>query len=151
MVSHSTRATLFWCAIAAQVVGAQIFFWDALPDYRAFTAGAGEVASPEDFAVAGLGIFIMQLAYWPARRLQFQMHFAHRVILGHLLLCVSELSFFFIAALATVAVFDHWKESQFTLWKFILLSAASFAFVCYKRQLAMIGDAMLERKATMPD
>jgi hypothetical protein len=24
---------LFWCAIIAQVVGAQVFFWDALPDY----------------------------------------------------------------------------------------------------------------------
>ena len=109
------------------------------------------MASPEDFAVATLGILVMQLGYWPARRLQFQMHFAHRVILGHILLCVSELSFFFIAALATVAVFDHWKESQFTLWKFIFLSAATFAFVCYKRQLATLGDAMLEQQATTPD
>jgi hypothetical protein len=24
---------LFWGAIIAQVVGAQVFFWDALPDY----------------------------------------------------------------------------------------------------------------------
>src|SRR4029079_18450275 len=126
MVNQTTRAALFWCLITAQVAGAQIFFWDALPEYRAFTAGASGVASPEDFAVATLGILVMQLGYWPARRLQFQMHFAHRVILGHILLCVSELSFFFIAALATVAVFDHWKESQFTLWKFIFLSAATF-------------------------
>src|SRR5262245_19632543 len=107
MANHSTRPAVFWCTIATQVVGAQIFFWDALPDYRAFTAGTSGVASPEDFSVAALGILLMQLGYWPARRLQFQMHFRHRVILGHVLLCVSALSFFFIAALATVAVFDH--------------------------------------------
>jgi hypothetical protein len=86
----------------------------------------------------------MQSAYWYARRLQPQIQFRHRVVLGHVLLCVSEVSFFFVSALATVAMFDHWKRGQFVLWKLVLLASAIFAFFCYKRQLASVGDALLE-------
>ena len=50
------------------------------------------------------------------------------------------------SALATVAMFDHWKRSQFVPWKAMLLVSAIFAFFCYKRQLASVGDALLEIK-----
>ena len=112
MNSPASKAR-FWCAIIAQVVGAQLFFWDALPDYRELTAGEVVVGTPEDFAFAMFGFVVMQSAYWYARRLQPQIRFRHRVVLGHVLLCVSEVSFFFVSALATVATFDHWRRSQF--------------------------------------
>jgi hypothetical protein len=143
MNGSSTKA-VFWCAIIAQVVGAQVFFWDALPDYRELTAGEVVVGTPKDFAIAMLGLVIMQSAYWYARRLQPEVRFGRRVVLGHVLLCVSEVSFFFVSALATVAMFDHWRRSQFVLWKLVLLASAIFAFFCYKRQLASVGDALLE-------
>jgi len=90
----------------------------------------------------------MQSAYWYARNLQPRIQFRHRVVLGHLLLCVSEVSFFFVSALATVAMFDHWKRSEFILWKLGLLAVAIFAFFCYKRQLASVGDALLQVRTT---
>jgi hypothetical protein len=138
--------SLFWSAIIAQVAGAQVFFWDALPDYRELTAGGAVRGTLKDFAIALLGLAVMQAAYWYARRLQPQIRFRHRVVLGHALLCVSEVSFFFVSALATVAFFDHWKRSDFVLWKLMLLLSALFAFFCYKRQLASVGDALLEAK-----
>ena len=135
---------LFWCAIIAQLAGAQVFFWDALPDYRELTAGEVVVGTPEDFAFAVFGLVVMQSAYWYARRLQPKIRFRHRIVLGHVLLCVSEVSFFFVSALATVAIFDHWRRSQFVFWKLMLLASALFAFFCYKRQLASVGDAVFE-------
>ena len=143
-MNGSATKPLFWGAIIAQVVGAQVFFWDALPDYRELTAGGEVAGTPKHFAVALLGLVIMQSAYWYARRLQPQVRFRHRVVLGHVLLCVSEVSFFFVSALATVAAFDHWKRSEFVLWKALLLVSAIFAFFCYKRQLASVGHALLE-------
>ena len=143
-MNGSATKPLFWGAIIAQVVGAQVFFWDALPDYQELTAGGEVAGTPKHFAVALLGLVIMQSAYWYARRLQPQIRFRHRVVLGHVLLCVSEVSFFFVSALATVAAFDHWKRSQFVLWKAMLLVSAIFAFFCYKCQLASVGDALLE-------
>jgi hypothetical protein len=136
----------FWGAIIAQVVGAQVFFWDALPDYQVLTAGGVVAGTPRDFAVAVLGLVLMQSAYWYARRLQPQIRFRRRVVLGHVLLCVSEVSFFFVSALATVAMFDHWERSEFVPWKLILLASAIFAFFRYKRQLGSVGDALLEIK-----
>ena len=143
-MNGSASKRVFWCAIIAQVIGAQVFFWDALPDYRELTAGVVEVGTPKDFALAMVGILAMQSAYWYARRLQPQIRFRHRVVLGHVFLCVSEVSFFFVSALATVAMFDHWRRSQFVFWKLMLLASALFAFFCYKRQLASVGDALLE-------
>jgi hypothetical protein len=143
-MNGSTTKRLFWCAIIAQVAGAQLFFWDALPDYQELTAGGVVVGTPKDYVFAVVGLVIMQISYWYARRLQPQVGFRHRVVLGHLLLCVSEVSFFFVSALATVAMFDHWRRSQFVLWKLALLASAIFAFFCYKRQLASVGDTLLE-------
>ena len=96
-MNGSASKPLFWCAIIAQVVGAQVFFWDALPDYRELTEGAVVVGTPEDFAFAMFGLVVMQSAYWYARRLQPRIRFRHRVVLGHVLLCVSEVSFFLSA------------------------------------------------------
>jgi len=140
----NSQKPLFWGAIIAQVVGAQVFFWDALPDYRELTAGGEIAGTPQHFAIAVVGLVLMQSAYWYARRLQPHVRFRHRVVLGHLLLCLSEVSFFFVSALATVAAFDHWKRGQFVLWKAMLVISAVFAFFCYKRQLASVGDALAE-------
>ena len=41
-------------------------------------------------------------------------------------------------------MFDHWRRSQFVFWKLMLLASALFAFFCYKRQLASVGDVLLE-------
>lgn len=142
----NSQKPLFWGAIIAQVAGAQVFFWDALPDYQQLTAGGDLVGTPRDFVVAVFGLVLMQSAYWYARGLQPQIRFRQRVVLGHVLLCVSEVSFFFVSALATVAMFDHWKRNQFVLWKAMLLVSAVFAFFCYKHQLASVGDALLEIK-----
>src|SRR6266480_3611323 len=150
-MNGSASKRLFWWAIIAQVVGAQVFFWDALPDYQELTAGAVVVGTPRDFAIAVFGLVLMQSAYWYARRLQPEIRFRHRVVLGHVLLCVSEVSFFFVSALATVALFDHWKRSQFVFWKAMLLVSAIFAFFCYKRQLASVGDALLETQPEHAD
>ncbi len=143
-MNSSATKLVFWGAISAQVVGAEVFFWDALPDYRELTAGGEMAGTPKHFAIAVLGLVIMQSAYWYARRLQPEVQFRHRVVLGHVLLCLSEVSFFFVSALATVAAFDHWKRGQFILWKAMLLISAIFAFFCYKRQLASVGDVLLE-------
>jgi hypothetical protein len=143
----NSQKPLFWGAIIAQVVGAQVFFWDALPDYQELTAGGEIAGTPQHFAIAVFGLVLMQSAYWYARRLQPQIRFRHRVVLGHLLLCLSEVSFFFVSALATVAAFDHWKRSHFVPWKAMFLVSAVFAFFCYKRQLASVGDALLEIKS----
>jgi hypothetical protein len=85
----NSRKRLFWSAIIAQVVGAQVFFWDALFDYQVVTPGAVVVGTPSDLAVAVLGLVIMQSAYWYARRLQPHIRFRH---LLYWVMCFSVLA-----------------------------------------------------------
>src|SRR4029453_3596890 len=114
-MNGSSTKTLFWCAIIAQVAGAQVFFWDALPDYRELTAGEVVAGEPPDFSPAGFWLFIIKSPSLYGRRLQPEVRFRRRVVLGHVLLCISEVSFFFVSALATVAMFDHWRGSALVL------------------------------------
>src|SRR5436305_13133845 len=98
-MNGSPTKALFWWAIIAQVAGAQLFFWHALPDYQELTEGAVVAGTPKDFAIAVFGLVVMQSAYWYARRLQPKISFRHRVGLGDVLLCVSEVSVSFVSAL----------------------------------------------------
>jgi len=52
-MNGSASKSLFWRAIIAQVVGAQLFFVDALPDDQELTAGGVVVGTLRDFAVGG--------------------------------------------------------------------------------------------------
>src|SRR5438132_5745600 len=107
-MNGSQTKALFWWAIVAQVAGAQLFFWDTLPDYRELTAGEIVVGTPKDFAIAVFGLVVMQSAYWYARRFQPQVRISRRVLFGHVLLCVSEVSFFFFSTLSKDHMFIHW-------------------------------------------
>src|SRR5438045_7801748 len=102
-MNSSATKPFFWCAIIAQVAGAQLFFWDALPDYRELTAGDIVVGPPKDFAIAVFGLVIMQSAYWYSRRLQPQLRFSGGVLLCHVLLLFIGVSFSFFSALTTLA------------------------------------------------
>ncbi len=63
-MNGSATKPLFWGAIIAQVVGAQVFFWDALPDYHELTAGAVVVGTP--------GIFSSHRRVYSNSRLPFE-------------------------------------------------------------------------------
>jgi hypothetical protein len=132
----------FWCAIVAQVAGAQIVIWDGRPLYEKLVTGATKVGSPRDYALGLAAIVLMQAGYWFAYRRQPRLRFARHALIGHLLACAGAMSFLFVAALGTVILLDHWEEWSFVLWKACMLVAMMFAFYCYKRQLVGLGESM---------
>lgn len=89
-------------------------------------------------------VIMMQMGYWFAYGVQRNLRFGRKVLIGHVLCCVGEVSFLFIAALGTVILLDHWHEWQFVFWKAGMLIAMIFAFYCYKRQLVGLGETMLK-------
>jgi len=144
VTKESTNKVLFWCAIAAQVAGAQIIIWDGRPLYQQLMTGATNVGSPKDYALDFMAIAVMQVGYWFAYRLQPRLRFRRNAVVGHLLCCIGEVSFLFIAALGTVVLLDHWREWQFVSWKAGMLVGMIFAFYCYERQLVGLGERMLK-------
>ena len=118
--------------------------WDGRPLYQRLVTGATNLGSAKDYALGFVAIVVMQVGYWFAYRLQPHLRFRRNVFVGHLLCCIGEVSFLFIAALGTVVLLDRWHELQFVLWKAGMLVGMIFAFYCYERQLVGLGETMLK-------
>lgn len=134
---------LFWCLIAGQAVGSQILIWGGLPVYQRLRSTA-EGATASEFAIAFAAVALMQACHWPALALTRRLEFGRNVVLGHVLVCIGELSLFFVAALTASIAFDHFKELKLTLWKLFMLGAMVFAISAYKYQLMSLGESMIE-------
>ena len=135
---------LFWCFLAAEATGSQIILWKGIPIYRRLLSAGTQGAGTGDFVLAAVAVLLMQVGHWSAFRLKPRLQFRRNVLLGHILICIAELSLFFASALAVVILFDRMGELHFTLWKAIILLAILFAICCYKHLLSGIGDLMIE-------
>ena len=135
---------LFWCLVAGQAAGSQFLIWNAAPLYHGIRTGAIHGARGTDLALALAAASLMQACHWPALRLVRRLQFRRNVILGHVLVWIGELSLFFIAALATLIVFDRFGEVEWLWWKALALAAVLFAITSYKYQLMSLGEAMID-------
>src|SRR5262245_10023615 len=108
---------LFWCFIAIGAAGSQIILWKGMPIYRRLMSPGTQGGGSEDFVWAIVAVLLMQAGHWLAFRLMPRLQFRRNVLLGHVLVCIAELSLFFVNALAVVVLFDRMGELQFSLWK----------------------------------
>lgn len=134
---------LFWCLIAGQAVGSQILIWGGIPVYHRLRS-APQGATSEELAIALAAVVLMQACHWPALALRRRLEFRRNAIVGHVLICIGELSLFFIAALTALIVFDHFGELAWTPWKVFILAAMVFSISGYKYQIMSLGEAMIE-------
>jgi len=139
-----SNRTLFWLLIGLQAAGSQVILWFGLPLYHRLLAGGRGSATDLQLGMATLAVVMMQSGHWISMRLQPRLRFPRRVILGHVLFCVGELSLFFINALAVVVAFDRFNEVQFNVWKFALLAGILFSVCSYKYQVGSLGEQLIK-------
>lgn len=147
-MNSSRDRILFWCLIAAQAAGSQVVIWSGVPIYKRLRSAAGEGIAPKEVVLVLAAVVLMQTSHWFALSLGRRLQFRRNIVLGHVLIWIGELSLFFIAAVATIILFDRFGEWEFVLWKALLLAATLFAVTSYKYQLMSLGTAMIE---TEPD
>ena len=143
-MNPSRDKTVFWCLLAVQAAGGNIILWKGIPVYRRLLTPGPQGADFGTFALALGAVFFMQVGYWLAFRIQQRLRFQKNVLLGHMLLCLGELSFFFANALAAVILFERLEEVVLVPWKLVVLAAILFAVFCYKHQLETLGERMIE-------
>jgi len=144
IINSSRDKITFWCLFAAQAAGAQIVLWVGLPIYRSLLSDRPSGAYAREIAIVIAAVTIMQAAYWYAYHVQPRLRFRRNIVLGHVLLWLGELCFFFPSALAAVILFDRLKEARLVPWKLCVLASMLFAMLCYKHQLETLGETMLE-------
>jgi hypothetical protein len=104
----------------------------------------GDGAYNSELITAVVAVALMQATHWPALSLRRRLQFRPNAFLGHILICIGELSLFFTAALATIILFDRFGELQFSVGKTCVLAAILFSITSYKYQLMSLGDLMIE-------
>jgi hypothetical protein len=147
-MERSRDHDVFWCLLATQTLGSLVLIWVGLPIYQHLNSAESGGATTRVFAIALAAVAVMQTAYWPAHALKQRLHFRFRrnALLGHVLICMGELSLFFMAALTTVALFTQFSGMQHPLWKFGVIILGLFAVSCYKYQLMSLGEKLIDAK-----
>ena len=135
---------VFWCLLAVQVVGSYVLIWTWGPTYHRLISTGTMTTSPKQFGVSLVAIGVMQAAYWPAHALKQRLQFRSNVLLGHIMICIGEFSLFFAAAVTTVVLFDHFRESPRIPWKLAVLALTLFAVSCFKYQLMSVGEKLID-------
>ena len=149
-MKSSSDKVVFWCLIGVQAACSQFIIWNGVPVYNQLLSDIRTGASAKQIELALSAAVIMQVGYWLAFRLKQQLHFRRHVLLGHVLIWIGELSLFFIAALATILLFQCIETVKFEIWKFFVLAVVLFAVACYKHMLMSLGDELIkgEREIT---
>lgn len=143
-MNHPSDRALYWSLLAVQAAASQVIIWGGIPTYQRLHSGGNEGASSKEFVIALVAVIVMQAAHWASLPVGQRLQFGRNVLLGHVLVCVGELSLFFVAALSSLILFDRLGDLEFALWKLFVLVALVFAASSYKYQLMSLGALMIE-------
>lgn len=142
---------LFGCLLAVQTAGTAVVLWKGLPIYRHLLEARHDGDTPDEFWLACIVVLVMQTTYWLALQVQPHLRFSRNIVLAHVLLWLSELSYFFPHALAALCLFDRFQDVEkmsFFPERLILLAVLLFSMYCFKHQLETLAEALSEPEAS---
>jgi hypothetical protein len=147
--SEHPTAKLYLLLLAIQVLGAIIFVWQQLPEFRQIALNPGKQLPQEtisDLVTAGI-LCVMQIGFWYRVR-NIPIPFRRpNMILNHLFLFLGRLSFIFGSALFSLAAFRHLPELGsetdilLAAWRGAVLIACLFALFCASLEVERLGQA----------
>jgi hypothetical protein len=99
------KARLYWVLFAVESVCAAAVLYSGVPLYRALLKGPGpDEPAHEVLLKTAIAVVLMQASYWSRRRVR-PAGLKRRVLLAHLLMFTSRLSFVFAGSLLSLVVF----------------------------------------------
>jgi hypothetical protein len=149
MKTNAPHPKTYLLLLAIQILGALVFIWQQLPEFRQIAANPGEQLPHDGFSdLLAVGVLsIMQISFW-SRLLYIPIPFRRpNMLLNHMLLFVGRLSFIFGSALFSVVVFRHLpefgRETDFLLvtWRGVILVGGLFALFCASLEVERLGQA----------
>jgi DMSO/TMAO reductase YedYZ heme-binding membrane subunit len=143
------QTAIYLLLLAIQIVGAIVFVWQQLPEFRQVVTNPGEQLPKDtssDLMTAGI-LFVMQVAFW-VRLLRIPIPFRRsNLFLNHFFLFLGRLSFIFGSALFSVVVFRHLPElgrdTDFLLMarRGLIFVGCLFALFCTSLEVERLGQA----------
>jgi hypothetical protein len=137
------------CLLAMQFLGAMLFVWQELPDFRQLLLVPGQQLPKDtwsDLMMVGV-VLIMQTGFWiRVRRVPIPVSTAN-MFFSHAFLFLGRLSFIFGSALFAVVVFRHLPElrpetsTTLLAQRAVIFVACLFALFCSSLEVERLGQA----------
>jgi hypothetical protein len=148
-IDEQPKAVIYLCVLAIQIIGAILFVWQQLPEFRQIAVNPGNQLPYDTFSdLKTVGVLlVMQVSFW-CRLLYIPIPFRRpNMVLNHVLLFLGRLSFIFGSALFAVVVFRHLpelgRETDIFLAarRGIILVGCLFALFCTSLEVERLGQA----------
>ena len=143
-MTQSSKNILFWCLLAAQGIGSQLLIWTGAPLYNRLRSSVTEDATSKEVMLLFVAVFVMQGAHWLVLPLKKTLTVRRHVLLGHVLICIGELSLFFSAALTSLIVLERFGNWKLEWWRLLLLVTVVFSATSYKYLITLVGAQLIE-------
>jgi hypothetical protein len=149
MKTNDQHPKTYLLLLAIQILGALIFIWQQLPEFRQVVINPGEQLPYDAFSdLSAVGVlFVMQISFW-YRLLNIPIPFRRpNMILNHVLLFLGRLSFIFGSALFSVVVFRHLPEMGrdtdmlLATRRGVVFVGCLFALFCSSLEVERLGQA----------
>ena len=149
MKTNDQHPKTYLLLLAIQILGALIFIWQQLPEFRQVVINPGEQLPYDAFSdLSAVGVlFVMQISFW-YRLLNIPIPFRRpNMILNHVLLFLGRLSFIFGSALFSVVVFRHLPEMDrdtdmlLATRRGVVFVGCLFALFCSSLEVERLGQA----------
>ncbi len=149
MKTNDQHPKTYLLLLAIQILGALIFIWQQLPEFRQVVINPGEQLPYDVFSdLSAVGVlFVMQISFW-YRLLYIAIPFRRpNMILNHVLLFLGRLSFIFGSALFSVVVFRHLPEMDrdtdmlLATRRGVVFVGCLFALFCSSLEVERLGQA----------
>jgi len=142
MTDRAGGCWLYPLLLTMETSGAVILCWKAIPLYRLLIVDPASYETRERIWVWALtAIALIQIGYWFRYRIKPALPQLHNVLLGHILLFVSRLSFV-VATSVFSFVFIAYKL-ELDAARYILTVVGLFSLFCYTLELQRLGSALL--------
>ena len=137
--------------LTMETIGAVIFCWKGLPLFRLLIADPASYETRERIWIWALtAIVLIQIGYWLRYRIRPALPRFHNVLLGHIVLFVSRLSFVVATSIFSFVFIAKRLEAQMDASRYILTLVGLFSLFCYMLELQRLGNALIgpEQKST---
>lgn len=150
MGKPSRGASAYAILLVLQSAAASSLFWADLPIFLQMVSRLGQPLELETWrlAVVAGGVAILQCCYWiRLRHVAVHVPFEN-IVVGHLIVFASRVSFFFGGVLFSMTFFRHLPELDVLppvgqgLAKGLAILAILFSLFCYALELERLGKAI---------
>ena len=138
---EGTTSFRYAVSFAAEIFAMSLILWNGVPIFRSIVNFRRGTTLRDD-AFLFPAPLIIKFTYWHTLRRAPPFPLPEQPFIGHVILFLSRLSFIFVSAVFSFAVYRYWDVLEVSPYRFSLMVYILFSVFCFSRHLEMIGTLL---------